>query len=352
MSGDECGDIPELKLFLTGTLLPRVSFYKGQVHLVGTPQPRGIEYEELAVDAQKKMRQESEGLGYSDMYFRTGPIYENPHLDPEFLRRIEAVADPELRRQIIYGEYVDWGDHFFGFDEVANMFNTDIDYNEESGISEYPEADGYYVFSVDLAAANDETSATCIRYKIEIEGPDKVLREMPYRIVFHKAFKGKTIPLSMQYELIRSWFNMYKSVSKNTRFVFDAQSLGGKNAAEAFHDLSGSPFPPRGKSPLNAKAEAVGNIKDVISRGRKVKYDEKADKMLDTKEKWGGLKASPKLKELRRQFEVYKMEDKYIKQDRFISVAQAVHYIEMRRPKLSRNRAVDVDFLSSTVRRS
>jgi hypothetical protein len=352
ISSDECGDIPELKLFLTGTMLPRISFYKGKVDLIGTPQPEGIEYEELSIEAQKKMEKEKEGGEESDMYFRTGPIYENPFLDKKYIEKIEAVADPELRRQIIYGEYVDWGDHFFSFDEVANMFDTKMEYDPETGFSEYPDAKGNYIFSVDLAASHDETAATCIRYGIEIKGLGGDVIELPHRIVFHKAFRGRKYPLHMQYELIKSWFNSFKNVAPSTRFVFDAHSLGGKNAAEAFSDLKGVPFPPSGMAPVKAKAEAMGMMKEVFSRGRKVKYSQEADKMIDTEERWGGIKASPKLKELRRQFEVYKMDDKYLKQDRLISVVQAVHYIERRRPRLSHNRAVKFNYLGGTVRRN
>lgn len=351
VSSDECGDIPELKLFLTGTMLPRVNFFQGQIDLIGTSQPQGVEYEELAQEAQDKMEREKDGGPVSDMYYQTGSVFENPFLDKSFIKRIESVADPELRRQIIYGEYVDYAEHFYNFDEVSNMFGNDMDWEEESGIAEPPDPKGYYVFSVDMSAGTDETVATCVRYNITTVNNDKSVTEHPYRIVFHKGFIGKTIPLSMQYEMIRSWYKMYKDRSSRTKFVFDAQSLGGKNTQEAFADLYGSPFPPVGKSPAKAKAEALGTFKEVIGRGRKVIKDPTTGKFVDLNKGWGFIQASPKMKALRKQLETYRVDDRFIRQDRVISLVQAIHYIEMRRPRTSRNRAVDINLLKGTIGR-
>lgn len=345
VSSDECGDIPELELFLNGTLLPRIAFWCGLIHLVGTHQPKGEDYKHISDLAIADMERFGE---QSDYFHMTGNLYENDYMSKDFIRRIENIADPRIREQIIYGQYVDGRDHFFNFDECDHMF-TDLPYDFETGYSEKIDPTGFYVFSVDLAATEDETAATCIRYNIfEHNRFTNQSIEQPYRIVFHKGFKGETIPISMQYELIRSWFMEIKTIAKNTAFVFDAGSLGGKNAEDAFKDLYGYGFPGLHKSYAQEKAYAIGAVKDVLGRGRKVVKNGESS-YTDIIKEWGWLKASRHLKELRRQFESYALDDKGLKQDRIATVWQAIHFIEKRRPKQSHNKAVDLDMLSTTI---
>jgi hypothetical protein len=342
VSVDEAGDIPELKQFLNGTLIPRVFFFRGPIHIVGTSQPAGIEYEEVAEIAKTAYEKDQ---GCSDYYFQTGSVYENPNLDVEFLDKLAAVTDPEFKKQIIYGQYIDYGDHIYSFDEVAQIFSEPLPFDEASGFTEAPEQNGQYVCAVDMAATKDETSITIIRHNIMHTYGDGLKKELPYRVVFHKAFKGETMPLSMQYEMVHHWFNAFKVVSPfGTKFVFDSVALGGKNAEQAFSDLHGFPFPGSGASYMNAKAEAIGTLKDVLGRGRKFLINEQG-KQVDENKSWGMLRVSPKCLALRRQIEAYKLDDKNLRQDRFMSLVMAIHYIEKRKPRLSHNRAVDLDVI-------
>lgn len=345
VSSDECGDIPELELFLNGTLLPRIAFWKGGIDLIGTHQAKGEEYMHIS----ERAKEECELLGdESDYYHQTGNLYENSYMEREFIQRLENIADPRIREQIIYGKYVDNRDHFFTYDEADSMFQ-DLPYDPETGYVEPTQPDGHYAFSVDLAATQDETAVSVIRYNNyfynEILGKNI---ELPYKLTFHKAFKGETIPISMQYELIRSWFNDMKKICPNIAFIFDAGSLGGKNAEDAFSDLNGYPFPGLHKSYATEKAYAIGSLKEVLGRGRKI-VQQADGKMVDIKKNWGWLKAPRAIKELRRQVEIYALEDKGIKQDRIATIWQAIHFIEKRRPRTSQNRAVDLDMLSSTI---
>lgn len=343
VSVDETGDIPELVRFLNGTLIPRVFFFRGPIHLVGTSQPDGIEYEQLAETAKDAYDENPDNTNY---YFQTGSVYENPNIDPEFIRQLEAIADPEMKKQVIYGHYVDLGDHIYTYEEISRCFNNRLIWDEESGFSEAPQANGYYVMGVDLAATRDETSITVIRHNIFEQTTDgKKGRELPYRVVFHKAFRGDTMPLALQYEMIMHWFAMFKTVAPaTTKFVFDAVALGGKNAEQAFSDLHGYPFPGPGSSYLTAKAEAIGTLKEVLGRGRRFVVNEEG-KRVDENDEWGMLRISPAMGLLRRQMEAYRLDDKGIKQDRFMSLVMAIHYIEKRKPKLSHNRAVDFDVI-------
>lgn len=342
VSVDETGDLPELKLFLNGTLIPRVFFFRGPIHLVGTSQPAGVEYEEVSEIAQTEYAKDPEK---SEYYFQTGPVFENPNIDPDFLARMSAIADPELRKQIIYGQYVDYADHFFTFDEVNQVFSEPLPYDEETGITEPPDKTGHYVCVADMAATRDETAFTVIRHSRTVTSDTGKKTELPHKVVFHRAFRGDTMPLALQYEMIRNWFMLYKTVAPTTtKFVFDSVSLGGKNAEQEFSDLHGFPFPGTGSSYLTAKSEGLGTLKEVVSRGRRFVIDEKAQRV-DENMLWGMLRISPKIVQMKRQFEAYKIDDKNIRTDRLMTIVMGVHYIEKRKPRQSHNRAVDFDIM-------
>lgn len=347
LSGDECGDIPELKLFLNGTLLPRVSFFQGSIDMIGTSQPKGIEYEEIKEEAENDMIANGEESNYfilsATIFPEMASVYTNKFMNRERLKQIEQTADPELKKQIIYGQYVDYSEHLYTWTEVSQMFDDEIPYNPETGLSETPEKDGYYVFAVDMAAGKDYTSCTCIRYNRTGKNPDGSIKQLPHKIVFHKSWKGESLPLSVQYELIKNYYKRFKDKSPNrTKFVYDAGSLGGKNAGDAFRELHGYPFPPKGRSYAEIKAEMFGKVKELLSKGRQFKINEKGDEVIIDPE-WGGLRASYKLKELRRQLETASKDDDKLRNDEFSSLGMAVHFIEARAPKANAVRVSNFD---------
>lgn len=347
ISVDECGDIPELKLFLNGTLLPRLFFFQGSVDLVGTSQPKGVEYEEIAEDAEENPKD------YFIISAKTNPdmasVYANKYMPEDSIRKIESIADPELRKQIIYGQYVDWTKHLYSWDEVSQMFKSDIEYDPETGFCEEPEEEGYYAFSTDMAASEDETSVTCIRYNLRTKLKDGTFKQYPHRVVFHKAWKGESIPLSIQYEMIKEMFMKFKRVSPaRSKFIYDAGSLGGKNAEDAFRELHGYPFPPKGRGYAEVKAEGMGKVKEVLGRGRDFIVSENGQ-IVDKNKEWGGVKASPKLTGLRRQLEIASKDDGKIRNDQFTSFMMALHFIEMRAPKQGFYKAVDFNIMKGMV---
>jgi len=347
ISVDECGDIPELKLFLNGTLLPRLFFFQGCVDLVGTSQPKGIEYEEIAEDAEEDPEQYF--IISSNTHPKMASVYANDYMPEDSIRKIEAIADPELRKQIIYGQYVDWSKHLYSWEEVSQMFKSDLEYDEESGFCEEPKEEAYYVFATDMAASEDETSVTCIRYNLRTKLKDGTFKQHPHRVVFHKAWKGESLPLSVQYEMIKEMFNKFKRVSPaRSKFIYDAGSLGGKNAEDAFRELHGYPFPPKGRGYAEVKAEGMGKVKEVLGRGRNFIVSE-SGKIVDKNKAWGGVKASPKLTGLRRQLEIASKDDAKIKNDQFSSFMMALHFIEARAPKQGFYKAVDFNIMQGTV---
>ena len=343
ISADECGDIPDLKLFLNGTMLPRLFFFQGSVDLVGTSQPKGVEYEEIAEDAEEDRDQ------YFIISANTNPemasVYTNEFMPGDSIRKIEAIADPELRKQIIYGQYVDWAKHLYSWEEIAQMFRSDLEYDQESGFCEEPEENGYYAFATDLAASEDETSVTCIRYNLRTKLEDGKFKQHPHRVVFHKAWKGESLPLSVQYEMIKEMFNKFHRVSPaRTKFIYDAGSLGGKNAEDAFKELHGYPFPPKGRGYAEIKAEGMGKVKEVLGRERDFIVGENG-LIVDKNKDWGGIKASPKLTGLRRQLEIASKDDVKIRNDQYSSFMMALHFIEKRAPKSGFYKAVDFNLM-------
>lgn len=349
VSGDECGDIPELRLFLNGTLLPRLFFFQGSVDLVGTSQPKGIEYEEIAQEAEEDLIENGEDSQYFVISFNIDPdmasVYTNKFMPQDHIKKIEKIADETLKKQVIYGQYVDNSDHLYTWDEVNQMFTDQIPYDKESGFSEVPLPDQYYIFFVDMAAGNDETSCTCIRYGMRQKKADGTSSLLPYKVVFHKAWKGKSLPLYLQYAKIKEYYEAFKRVSPiKTKFGYDAASLGGKNTEDAFKELHGYPFPPKGRSAADVKGEAFGKVKEVLGRGRDYKIGE-SGKTVDKNKEWGGVKASSKLFELKRQIEVASKEDLKLKNDQFTSFMMAIHFIESRVPKVVHTKAIDYNVL-------
>lgn len=349
VSGDECGDIPELKLFLNGTLLPRLFFFQGSVDLVGTSQPKGLEYEEIAQEAEEDLLDRGDESEYFVISFNIDPetasVYTNKFMPKDHIKKIEKIADENLRKQVIYGQYVDYSDHLYTWDEINQMFRDDIPYDTESGFSEVPLPDQSYVFFVDMAASEDETSCTCIRHSIKVKKADGKFQQLPMKIVFHKAWKGKSLPLYLQYAKIKEYYNAFKKVSPmRTKFGYDAGSLGGKNAEDAFKELNGYPFPPKGRSYADVKAEAFGKVKEVLTRDRDFTVNERG-KLVDRNKDWGGIKASSKLFELKRQLEVASKEDVKLKNDQFSSFMMALHFCESRVPKIVHSKAIDYNVL-------
>jgi hypothetical protein len=66
---------------------------------------------------------------------------------------------------------------------------------------------------------------------------------------------------------------------------------------------------------------------------------------VEKKEDWGLLRF-PNIPSLVHELQNYKVDDTKIRTDTVMALAMAVFYIERRRPKTIRRRAVDMDFLS------
>lgn len=321
ISGDEVGDIPDLILFMNTTLLPRLVFFRGNIDLVGTPQELG-DYQEVVELAWR---------GGDNYYLMGGSMYENPHLDPARVKKIEDIADPDLRRRIIYGEFVESGQRYFPIIDIINACRGDS--IPENGYMEDPAPTGKYILSYDPAAADDNAAIGVIRYDVT-----------PYKLVFLKMFKGNAIPLPMQYEILIDIFKRYRDIKAKIRFIFDEGGLGGKNVKAYLKELNGYGFPGEGHPYADTKADALARFKDVLERGREVRIVNNQE--VDMATNWGSL-ILPNDRNLRLELEGYKLDDKKIRNDQVMMLAMAVWLIERLKPRLLHKSALDFDVYES-----
>lgn len=323
VSGDEVGDITDLINVLNATVMPRVAFYQGKIDLIGTPQDPG-DYSELIEMAEDHMEKHGD---LSQYFVQQGSMYENPGLSEEYIKQIEGIADQNLKDRIVYGDIAASGERYFTLNEVMNAIQGEyLNYNEETGIIESPLTEeqakaekALYVVSVDYAASEDRTVLGVVRYDVK-----------PARLVFCRYFKGKEVPIPMQYQITREVYRAYEKGAYRIKLIFDANALGGQNAKAQLRDLHGMEFPGKGISPADAKANALGALKALFDEGRKV--IEKDGETIDVNPSWGGFWL-PNIRLLRTELEGYKLKDDKIRNDFVVMLAQAAYYIAKRRPK-------------------
>jgi hypothetical protein len=101
------------------------------------------------------------------------------------------------------------------------------------------------------------------------------------------------------------------------------------------------------------KAEMLATLKIAFDGGQNSKY--RRDRVLkagevrvweDTNPSWGLLKL-PDVSVLISEIQNYKLDDDKIRTDSVMTLAMLIHYIEMRRPKVVRRSAVDMDFYNN-----
>ncbi|MFZ5988642.1 MAG: hypothetical protein ACOYWZ_16165 [Bacillota bacterium] len=325
LTGDECADIEELWTFTNNTLLPRVVSLNGQIDFAGTPQPNGIDYMimiEMAEEDMKNPNWQNQGHYYT----QRGSMYENEFLPKEAVREIEAVADPSLREQIIRGEYVEIGEKYFGFERIQNAVDKSL-----NQVTDWD--GGKYIVSADFAGGEsqwaDHTVILVIDYFKE-----------PYNLVHFVRFKGGDISIPAQYNLV-------EQITKNFRakLIIDNTSLGGKNANAFLGHLHPIPFDITPK----LKADMLASLKIAFDGGQNPRFRRERVKTKDGwQEKnpnWGLIKIPP-IPVLVTELQNYRLDDAKIRNDCVMALGQAIHWIEMRRPKMIRRQAAEFDLIA------
>lgn len=115
LSIDEAGWITTLRFLMTNVILMRLAG-GGEVDLIGTPKG----YNDLYFYFERGKRKVK---GY---YSQRGSIYDNPHLPEADIRMRDALlasADPKVREQVLFGEFVDFTGLAFTRDQRDNAFD-------------------------------------------------------------------------------------------------------------------------------------------------------------------------------------------------------------------------------------
>ena len=143
MSVDEAGWIPHLKDLMNTVLLMRLAG-GGDIDLVGTPKG----FNDLYWYYERGQR------GIPGYYAQRGTIFENPFLSPEDIKMRDELlrsSDPKKRRQVMFGDFVDFAGLAFTGDQRDNAFRQSMPAHQDY-------QDGHrYVQAWDLGRRTDFT---------------------------------------------------------------------------------------------------------------------------------------------------------------------------------------------------
>jgi hypothetical protein len=333
ISGDECADVPNLWTFTNNTLLMRVVDMNGSIDFVGTPQPEGFDYMTMIELAEEDMKRPDWKTNGS-YYVQRGSIYENTFLPRYAIEEIEKIADPMMREQIIRGEYVEIGDKYFGYERVQHAVDKNLI------LVDYPEPNHKYVTAFDIAGGESQWSDYTVILTIDYTNE-------PFQIVNFKRFKGGDISLPGQYKLVEEIKNTF-----NSTLILDSSSLGGKNAMAFLSHLNPVMCEFGNTRGGSFKGEMLATLKIAFDGGQSEKFRRMREKVdgewKDTNPNWGLLRL-PDIPALVNELQNYKLDDNKIRQDTVMALAMAVHWIELRRPKNIRRKAIDMDFYESGI---
>ena len=329
VAGDECADIDELWTFVNNTLLPRVVQFNGNIDLVGTPQPDGHDYVRMIEMAEEDMlREDYEKMGI--FYTQRGRMYENVYLPKIAIQEIERIADPVMREQIINGEFVEVGDKYFGFDRIQNAVDSTLQ------LEEYGQPGRLYITSADFAGGESSWADFTVILTIDYT-------EEPFRLVNFKRFKGGDVPIPMQYKLVGEVVGAFQS-----KLIIDASALGGKNALAFLGHLNpiSQEYGPSGGSTI--KGDMLATMKIALDGGqsttRKREREFLNGEWTEKNPNWGLIRI-PNIPTIINEMQNYKVDDKKLRTDSVMAMAMAIYYIERRRPRMTRRKAVDFDLL-------
>jgi hypothetical protein len=118
LSIDEAGWITNLRHLMTNVILMRLAG-GGEIDLIGTPKG----YNDLYFYFERGQR------GVAGYYSQRGSIYDNPFLPEEDIKMRDALlasANPKVREQVLYGEFVDFTGLAFTRDQRDNAFHPDL----------------------------------------------------------------------------------------------------------------------------------------------------------------------------------------------------------------------------------
>ncbi len=305
VSIDEAGWIKNLKQLMNGVIVMRLAG-GGKIDLIGTPKGYG----DLYWYANRGLR------GVDGYYTQRGTIFENPHLPAEDVKRRDqllAHADPRLRDQVIYGEFVSLAGMAFTQDQLDNAFRPELRAHVDP-------IDGHrYVQAWDLGRRTDFT----VGITLDVTTP-------PYHLVDYTRLNK--VPWEAIYDLIRDRAKQYgvyqpridatgpqgdvieEELTKRGVFV-DAFKTSTKNQkTDLINTL---------QSALDWKRPTVGTREVLDEAGNLI---ETPDMLAANEGSWGMLRLPP-IPQLLDEMGTYQLEDKDLVQDSVMALAMVTDIV-------------------------
>lgn len=303
LSIDEAGWITNLRHLMTNVILMRLAG-GGKIDLIGTPKG----YNDLYFYYERGQR------GINGYYSQRGSIYDNPFLPEDDIRmrdELLASADPKVREQVLFGEFVDFTGLAFTRDQRDNAFDPSMP------VEQAPLPEHRYVVAWDLGRTTDFTVGIVLD-----------ITERPWKLVYFERLNR--VSWETIYERIREVADRY-SIRWS---VIDATGPQGDVIEEEL-TKRGIMVDPYRSSTKQLKMDLINGLQTALDEGRKpARWVQTTDENGNTFEVpilqepgtgWGLLRM-PCITQLMDEMGVYSLDDKDIPfTDSVMSLALAVN---------------------------
>ena len=199
---DECALTDHLEEELGNYIYSRLIKYEGSLHLISTPDSDSESYEYFRSLVDKAEERKEWGL-------QIGTLLDNEFLPKKQVKKMESEMrelDPDMYRQVFYGEFVGGRGRFFRPREVERMFKDKWELEE-------PKPAHRYVIGADFAIAQNYTVYVVM----------DVSEEDDWYLVHFVRFKGSKYSPQYQTTLLSQLAKDYN----NAEVVIDSSSLAG-----------------------------------------------------------------------------------------------------------------------------
>lgn len=303
LSIDEAGWIANLRHLMTNVILMRLAG-GGEIDLIGTPKG----FNDLYFYYERGQR------GVPGYYSQRGSIYDNPFLPEDDIKMRDALlksADPKVREQVLYGEFVDFTGLAFTRDQRDNAFDPSLPHYQKR-------QDGHrYVVAWDLGRTTDFTVGIVLDITVR-----------PWTLV-------KFVRLNRV-----AWEEIYATIDRTAKeygirwSTIDATGPQGDVIEEELYKR-GIRVDGYKSSTKNLKIDLINGLQTALDEGRQAvgeyEYEDengnkfKAPVLQQPGEGWGLLRL-PTITQLMDEMGVYSLDDKDIPfTDSVMSLALAVH---------------------------
>lgn len=230
---------------INGILLPRLTLFRGQLRMPSTPWPDSpsfMDFKEIYDKGMITDEHRERDPGYFSM---GGDLYQNIFLPQEEKERLEAISDPEMRRQTIYGEFTGRLNTYFDQPLIHQVFA------DKSLQIERPMGAFDYILVWDPAFGKEDDSVIAVYRKVG---------EM-YYLARWEQFRGNTVSPESQYVLVRDLANEYN----HSEVIIDGSGPQGILIKSKLDSL--------GLAPVSInfaydKTAILPTMKDFLSKGR------------------------------------------------------------------------------------